>query len=118
MARIEQTVNPVGRFRLQYDKVCGEAHSVHCLHKAEGGIGPRRIITKHKEARADEFGISSWADFGLAQHPGCSHYHTPAKIFHLKACVVHKTKGKAEKDGGQSCKQGEKCDVKWPVRNG
>lgn len=25
--------------------------------------------------------------------------------------MVHKTKGKAEKDGGQSCKQGEKCDV-------
>ena len=25
--------------------------------------------------------------------------------------MVHKTKGKAEKNGGQSCKQGEKCDV-------
>ena len=68
----------------------------------------------HNEAQGAQgrgIGNEQLADFGLAQHPDRTHNHAPAKILHVKACVVHKSKHKAEKNGSQACEQEEKSHV-------
>ena len=80
--------------------------------KAEGEVGPRRIITKHKEARADEFGISSWR---ILDSPSIQVapiiMHQPR--YSMSKLVVHKTKGKAERMV-VSPENRVKCDVGPP----
>ena len=90
-----------------------------CLHRAEAESVHRRIMTKHERSQGG--GSLELISAGVWTRPAS---RLPPIIIHQPRYSISKlvwyikTKGKAEKDGGQSCKQGEKCDVSGQVRNG
>ncbi len=75
-----------------------------------------RTQKDHNEAQRTKgggVGNQDLPEFGLTQHPYSAHDHAPSKIFHIKACVVNDSKGKAEEDRNDPGKQDEKRNISF-----